>query len=66
MHQIGCGRLHFDLERIKAAAAAPQRWRPAGDRLEALLQECSEAALLERWRDAFVHLDGPEAVSGHP
>ena len=64
VHQIGCGRLRFDLERIKAAAAAPQRWRPAGDRLEALLQECSEAALLERWRDVFAHLDALQAVSG--
>ena len=66
VHQIGCGQLGFDLERIKAAVAAPQRWRPAGDRLESLLQECSEAALLERWRDAFAHLDALEAVSGPP
>ena len=64
VHQIGCGRLGFDLERIQAAVAAPQRWRPSGNRLEALLQECSEAALLERWRDAFAHLDALEAVSG--
>ena len=66
VHQIGCGRLRFDLERIKAAVAAPQRWRPSGHRLETLLQECSEAALLERWRDAFAHLDGLEAASGPP
>ena len=64
VHQIGCGRLGFDLERIKAAVASPQHWRPADDRLEVLLQECSEAALLERWRDTFVHLDALEAVSG--
>ena len=64
VQQIGCGRLQFDLERIKAAVAVPQRWRPAGDRLETLLQECSEAALLERWRDALAHLDVLEASSG--
>jgi glycosyltransferase involved in cell wall biosynthesis len=64
LHQIGCGRLRFDLERIKDAVAAPQRWRPSDQRLEALLQECSEASLLERWRDAFAHLDALEAVSG--
>ena len=64
VHQIGCGRLHFDLERIKGAVASPQHWRPSSDRLEALLHECSEAALLERWRDAFAHLDGLEASSG--
>ena len=66
VHQIGCGRMHFDLERIKAAVAAPQSWRPAGDRLEALLWEYSEAALLERWRFAFAHLDALEAASGPP
>ncbi|QNJ01879.1 glycosyltransferase [Synechococcus sp. PROS-U-1] len=64
MHQIGCGRLTFDLERIKSAVDAPQRWRPSVDRLEALLQECSETVLLERWRDAFAHLDVLEASSG--
>ena len=64
VHQIGCGRLHFDLERIQAAVAAPQRWRPASDHLEDLLHECSEAALLGRWRAAFAHLDAIEAVSG--
>ena len=64
VHQIGCGRLHFDLERIKGAVDAPHRWRPSADRLEALLQECSESALLERWRHAFTLLDALEAASG--
>ena len=64
VHQIGCGRLRFDLERIQAAVASPQRWRPSSDYLEDLLHECSEAALLERWRGAFVHLDAIDAVSG--
>ena len=64
VHQIGCGRLRFDLERIQAAVASPQRWRPSSDYLEDLLHECSEAVLLERWRGAFAHLDAIEAVSG--
>ena len=64
LHQVGCGRLSFDLERIKGAVAAPQSWRPSVDRLEALLQECSEAELLKRWRDAFTLLDALEAASG--
>ena len=64
LHQIGCGRLRFDLERIQAAVASPQRWRPSDDRLEGLLHECSEAVLLERWRDAFAHLDALDATSG--
>lgn len=64
VHQIACGRMRFDLERIKRAVDAPQGWRPSGDRLEALLQECSEAALLRRWRDALSVLDALEAASG--
>jgi glycosyltransferase involved in cell wall biosynthesis len=64
VHQIGCGRLRFDLERIKNAVDAPHRWRPSADRLEALLQECSERALLERWREALTLLDALEAASG--
>ena len=64
VHQIGCGRLAFDLERIKSAVDAPQPWRPSVDRLEAVLQECSETALIERWRGAFADLDVLEASSG--
>ena len=64
VHQIGCGRLCFDVERIKGAVAEPQRWRPSDGRLEALLEEYSEAALLERWRDALYQLDALEAASG--
>ena len=64
VHQIGCGRLSFDLERIQGAVDVPQRWRPSDNRLELLLQECSEAALLERWRDTLAHLEALEASSG--
>ena len=52
-HQLGAGSLELDLQRITAAARAPQAWRPAAPRLEALLQSCGEAALLERWRTAL-------------
>jgi hypothetical protein len=52
-HQLGCGTLSADLERICAAVADPAAWRaPAAD-LEALLVTSSEVALLERWRDAL-------------
>ena len=64
VHQIGCGRLSADLARIQAAVASPGSWRPAVDRLEALLQECSEEAQLERWRGVFAQLDALEAASG--
>jgi hypothetical protein len=52
-HQIGCGSLEADLERISAAVADPGRWRPDPERLERQLEACSEAALLERWRLAL-------------
>ena len=64
LHQIGCGRLSADLARIQAAVASPGSWMPAVDRLEALLQECSGAAQLERWRGVFAQLDALEAASG--
>ena len=64
VHQIGCGRLSADLARIQAAVASPGSWRPAVDRLEALLQECSGAAQLERWRGVFAQLDALEAACG--
>ena len=32
VHQIGCGRLDFDLERIQAAVESPLRWRPPAQR----------------------------------
>ena len=56
-HQIGCGSLEADLERISAAVADPGRWRPDPERLERQLEACSEAALLERWRLALELVD---------
>ena len=67
-HQIGAGTLAADLERIAAAAADPAAWRPDPARLAALLAECSEPVLLERWRSVLeavnLHWDrllGPDA-----
>ena len=56
-HQIGCGTLGADLERIGAAVADPQAWLPEPDRLEALLRECDEAALAARWRRALTAIE---------
>ena len=64
LHQIGCGRLALDLERIKSAVDKPQRWRPREDLLQALLHEYSESALLQRWEDAFQQLDAFDASPG--
>ena len=58
-HQIGCGTLASDLDRISAAVAEPEAWFPLTDRLENLLAECSETSLSERWRAAL------EAVNLH-
>jgi hypothetical protein len=56
-HQIGCGSLAADLERITAAVADPVAWRADPRRLALLLQEGSEAALAERWRRALTACD---------
>ena len=48
-HQVGCGSLEADLERICAAVADPEAWRPAPERLDPLLGELDEDVLLERW-----------------
>jgi glycosyltransferase involved in cell wall biosynthesis len=58
-HQIGAGTLASDLERIAAASSDPASWRPDPARLAALLEECSEPVLLERWRSVL------EAVNQH-
>ena len=56
-HQIGCGSLTADLERIAAAVADPGAWRADPRRLAALLQEASEEALAPRWRRALAVVD---------
>lgn len=56
-HQIGCGSLASDLERITAAVADPQRWYPAPARLEQLLESCAEPVLLSRWALALTAID---------
>ena len=57
VHQIGCGRLEFDLDRIQQAVRNPSQWRPQLDQLEAGLALYTETRLLERWHEALEHLD---------
>jgi hypothetical protein len=57
-HQIGCGSLEADLERIAAAVADPAAWRAKPGDLDRLLLESGEEALLARWRVALTQLDG--------
>jgi hypothetical protein len=56
-HQIGCGSMLADLERIAAAVADPAAWRADPARLGALLEECSEAALSRRWQWALEEIE---------
>lgn len=56
-HQIGCGTLEADLERIEAAVADPAAWLPPPARLEALLETCSEAVLCQRWKRALLEIE---------
>ena len=56
-HQLGCGTLAADLERIAAAVADPEAWLPSPRQLEELLHQGSEAALLERWRQALAAIN---------
>jgi len=56
-HQLGAGTLAGDLERIAAAVAEPQAWRPDPSVLAALLDSCAEGALLERWRHALAGIN---------
>ncbi|MEB3266400.1 MAG: glycosyltransferase [Cyanobacteriota bacterium] len=56
-HQIGCGSLAADAERIAAAVADPVAWRPDPQALEQLLAASAEARLVERWRQALTAID---------
>ncbi|MCT0208486.1 glycosyltransferase [Synechococcus sp. CS-1332] len=56
-HQIGCGSLEHDLERIQAAVADPMAWLPPPARLSNLLEACSEPVLQERWHTALEAID---------
>ena len=58
-HQIGCGTLEADLERIAAAVAEPAAWQPQPDPLAAVLADSGEDALRARWAAAL------EAVEAH-
>lgn len=56
-HQIGCGSLAADLERISAAVADPAAWRADPARLAALLEACSEPVLASRWQRALAAIE---------
>jgi len=64
VHQIGCGRLAFDVRRIQDAVRDPAGWRPPAAALNALLDGSSEASLLQRWTVALDQLDALDDAEG--
>ena len=56
-HQIGCGTVESDMERIAAAVADPSTWRVAELTLDSLLAHSSETVLAERWRHGLRFID---------
>jgi hypothetical protein len=52
-HQLGCGTLEADVERIAAAVEDPGPWRADPQALAALLAASGEQVLVERWREAL-------------
>ncbi len=61
-HQIGCGSLQWDVERIKAAAIKPADWLPDSEVLEALLTQASTEKLQKRWRHVLNQLQKLAAI----
>ena len=64
VHQIGCGRLAFDVLRIQAAVRDPAGWRPPAAALNTVLEGSSEASLLQRWTVALDQLDALDVAEG--
>jgi len=52
-HQIGSGCLEADVERIAEAVADPLPWQADSRGFSRLLEGCSEAELIQRWRAAL-------------
>ena len=64
VHQIGCGRLAFDVRQVEAAIGDPAAWRPPAAALNAWLEGSSEASLLQRWTVALDQLDALDDAEG--
>ena len=56
-HQIGCGSLSNDIDRISAALLDPNSWKPSGSRLNLALEDLSEKSHVERWKDVLSKID---------
>ena len=56
-HQIGCGSLSNDVNRIIAAVCNPSDWKSSSARLEIALRELSEESHVKRWKDVLHQID---------
>ena len=56
-HQIGCGSLSNDVDRIIAALFNPNAWKPSGSKLDLVLEDFSEKLHVRRWEDVLGKID---------
>ncbi|MCB4429147.1 glycosyltransferase [Synechococcus sp. MU1643] len=56
-HQIGCGSLSNDVNRIIAAVYKPSDWKSSSSMLELALRELSEESHVKRWKDVLQQID---------
>lgn len=55
-HQIGCGSLRYDVQRITEAVATPQRWQAPIQELETLIGLGSDVVMEKRWQTVLDQL----------
>ena len=56
-HQIGCGSLSNDVNRIIAAVCNPSDWKPSSIKSDLALRELSEESHLKRWKNVLNQID---------
>ena len=56
-HQIGCGSLSNDVNRIIAAVYNPSDWKSSFTKLDLALRELSEESHVKRWKDVLRQID---------
>ena len=56
-HQIGCGSLSNDVNRITAAVCNPSDWKSSSTGLDLALRELSEESHVKRWKDVLHQID---------
>ena len=56
-HQIGCGSLSNDVNRIIAAVCNPSDWKSSATKFDLALCELSEESHVKRWKDVLHQID---------